>query len=91
MYARVLLPLPFLPNPTETLQNIKHIIFHQTYHRNLNKCQMSKSGTLYILEYICTGTIFCPYELDQLCVFGAIYSTSILQTYLYTNFPSMGS
>ena len=36
----------------------------------------------------CTGRTFCPYRLDQLYVFGAISSSSILRPHIYKNHSS---
>ena len=42
-----------------------------------------------VQEYSCTGTTFSPYQQDQLYVFGAISSSSILHPILYITYYSM--
>ena len=53
--------------------------------------KMRQYNYISVLKYTnsCTGMTFCPCGLDQLYVFGAISSSSILRPILYTAYYSM--
>jgi len=61
------------------------------YVHTADPASMGRMSCLYTYwnTYSCTGATFFPYRLDQLFVFGAISSSSILRPILYKTYYSM--